>query len=103
MTDKEFEQALEAIGALAHGTLTITQEIGKQGCSFQTDQHPIVALYGAVCAVEEMIFRAGHADGELQIRLDREAVEGMVSGIAGWIVEDVLEREEAWQKEHGAS
>lgn len=103
MTEKEFDAALEALGALAHGTLTITQEIGKQGCSFKTDQHPVIALFGAVCGVEEMIFQAGHTDGELQIRLDRETVEGLVGGIADRIIESILEREEEWQKEHGAS
>lgn len=102
MTEKEFSAALEAIETMAHGTLTITQEIGKQGCSFKTDQHPIIALFGAVCGVEEMLFRAGHADGDLQLRLDREAVEGIVSGLAEQIVEHVLAREEEWQKEHGA-
>lgn len=101
MTAQEFDAALGALGMLAPGTLTITQKIGTDGAELETDQHPIVALFGAICGVEEMIFRAGHTEDVLKIQLDREAVERFVSELAAQIVEHVLAREEEWQKEHG--
>lgn len=104
MTDAKYQEEIEKIklsALMAHGTLTIRKEAGNLRCMIETDMHPLFAFLGAVSAVEELFFESGHTEGKLQPQLDRESVENMMRGLADIIVEDVLTKEEAWQKEHG--
>lgn len=96
MDDKEFKAALDSLQTMMHGEIQIKKEVGDKASSIHTDLHPFFSAYLLIDAFEEMIYRAGHVEGKMKIKLDEETLRKMMAGISEQIIQDIskMEREE---------
>ena len=95
MTEEQFENALNAIGTLMRGTVTITKERGNDKATVETTVHPWIGLYCCLFGVEEMLWRAMNTNDDLELDVEsKEEVKEILSGMMELIVNGVAERME---------
>lgn len=96
MDEKKLSAALDSIQTLMHGEIQIKKGIGEKEASIHTDLHPFLSAYLLIDAFEEMIYRAGHIEGQMKIKIDEDSLRKMMAGISEQVIQDILkmEREE---------
>lgn len=99
MDEKQMKNALDAIGMLAQGEITIEKRIGEKDVRVSTAMHPFIAMWAISSALEEMLYRAGETEDDLQLDLSDGNARKILHGIADQIADDL----ENWMegKNHG--
>lgn len=99
MDEKQMNNALNAIGMLAQGEITIEKRIGEKDVRVSTAMHPFIAIWAISSALEEMLYRAGETEDDLQLDFSGGNARRILHGIADQIADDL----ENWmeEKDHG--
>lgn len=99
MDEKQMNNALNAIGMLAQGEITIEKRTGEKDVRVSTAMHPFIAIWAISSALEEMLYRAGETEDYLQLDLSGGNARKILRGIANMIADDL----ENWMegKDHG--
>ena len=93
MDDKQMKAALDSLQTLMHGEIQIKKEIGENEASIHTNLPPLLSGYLLINAFAEMIYRAGHVENALKIKIDEESLRKMMAGISERVIQDVLKME----------
>lgn len=95
MDEKQMKNALDAIGMLAQGEITIEKKMGEKDVRVSTAMHPLIAMWAISSALEEMLYRAGETEDDLQLDLSDGNARKILHGIADQIADDL----ENWMEE----
>ena len=99
MDEKQMKNAIDAIGMLARGEVTIEKKVGEKDVRVSTAMHPLIAMWAISSALEEMLYRAGETEDNLQLDLSGGNARKILRGIADQIANDLEKYMEG--KDHG--
>ena len=99
MDEKQMKNAIDAIGMLAQGEITIEKRIGEKDVRVSTAMHPLIAMWAISSALEEMLYRAGETEDDLQLDLLDGNARKILHGIADQIADDMEKYMK--EKDHG--
>lgn len=89
MDEKQMKNALDAIGLLAQGEITVEKRIGEKDVRVSTAMHPIIAIWAISSALKEMLYRAGETEDALQLDLSGGNARKILHEIADQIADDL--------------